>query len=136
MEIKQIILADYANVSREGKLNVLGIFSNISARAFPVVHPQMVLIINWEAGKTEAGKAKKLEIQLVDDDGKLVMGVGGEVLIPDGRAGHVTKGHYLVPIMGLRFDKAGEFAFHVSVNGDEKGSAELEVVCLPPKGEK
>lgn len=128
MEIKQIILADYSNVSREGKLNVLGIFSNLSAAAFPVVHPQMHLVIVWEASKTEAGKSKRLDVQMLDADGKVLLGFGGELLIPDGRPGHKIRGNFILPLFGIKFDKPGQYAFHVLINNDDKGSTDFEVL--------
>jgi hypothetical protein len=77
MKITLAVLADYANITREGKLNILGIFDAINTQDFPVTHPQMQLVMRFEADVSEAGKAKKLEIKLMDDDGRTVCVLNG-----------------------------------------------------------
>lgn len=63
------LLADYANVSREGKLNILGIFEQISAQSVPAVHPQMQLVMALEADRVDADREQKIGIELIDADG-------------------------------------------------------------------
>lgn len=133
MDVKQVILADYANVSREGKLNVLGIFTQIFVRAFPVVHAQMQLIVSWQAARAESGKAKKLEVQLVDEDGKKLFTVGGEFVVPEGQPGRIISGNHIMGFNGVKFEKPGQHAFHVLFNDDLKGSATCDVIQIQPK---
>ena len=45
MEVKVALLADGANVSREGKLNLLGIFDTLFARSFPTTHPRELVAV-------------------------------------------------------------------------------------------
>ena len=51
------VLADEANVSQEGKLNLMGIFDRIAAAEFPVVHPKMVFAFRVEADFADSGRA-------------------------------------------------------------------------------
>jgi hypothetical protein len=44
MQVPLALLADHANVSAEGKLNLMGAFDVINARRFPAVHAQMHLV--------------------------------------------------------------------------------------------
>ena len=55
MRVKLALLADSANVSREGKLNLLGIFDAIFARELPTSHPHMHLVLRFEALPADAG---------------------------------------------------------------------------------
>jgi hypothetical protein len=64
MKIIFSVLADSANITREGKLNILGIFDSIQVQQFPVTHPQMQLVMRFEADRAEAGKSKKAEVPL------------------------------------------------------------------------
>jgi hypothetical protein len=64
MKVTFVALADAANVSQENKLNILGIFNIVWASAFPAIHPQLQLVMNFEASKAEEGKTKKLEIRM------------------------------------------------------------------------
>lgn len=131
MEIKQVILADYANVSREGKLNVLGIFSDIYAQNFPAVHPQMQVVISWTATKTEAGRKKTMQVELHNADGKRLLSLGGEVALPEGAPGRALGGNFILPIPPVRFDEPGSYAFIVMINDEERGRASFDVVKLP-----
>lgn len=135
MEVKQVLLADYANVSREGKLNVLGIFTEIYAQNFPIAHPQMHLIISWQATRAESGRAKKIEVQLLDEDGKKLFTVSNELVVPDGKSGKLISGNNIMCFNGIRFEKAGQYAFHILVNDDQKGSVAFGVVHLTPKSQ-
>ena len=53
MQVKLALLADYANVTAEGKLNILGIFDRINVVGVPAVHPQMHFILRLEAHPAE-----------------------------------------------------------------------------------
>lgn len=65
MKIIFSVLADAANITREGKLNILGIFDSIQAQQFPVTHPpQRQLVMRFEGDRAEAGKSKKAEVPL------------------------------------------------------------------------
>ena len=56
MKIPMALLADEANVSQEGKLNVLGVFDRIAAAGFPTVHPKMVFVFRVQAEYADAGR--------------------------------------------------------------------------------
>ena len=49
MRVSLALLADYSNVSREGKLNILGIFDTIYAPRFPTTHAHLQLVVRFEA---------------------------------------------------------------------------------------
>ena len=68
MEVDLAVIADAANVSQEGKLNILGVFDTIWAREFPFRHATMVLVVRVRADFTEGG-GHPLEVRLVDADG-------------------------------------------------------------------
>ena len=48
MKTRIAVLADYASLSIEHKLNIMGIFTAINAAQTPVVHPQMKLVTQFE----------------------------------------------------------------------------------------
>ena len=70
MNVNLAVLCDAANVSREGKLNILGEFDSIHVATFPLVYPTMVLVVRLEAHPTEAGE-HSLKLHLVDEDGEI-----------------------------------------------------------------
>ena len=76
MEIKYVLLADAANKSAEGKVNVLGLFDAIMASNFPFQHPQMALVFAVRSNPSEWGREVPVEIRLVDQDGRAVWQAG------------------------------------------------------------
>jgi hypothetical protein len=49
MEVSLLLTADYASVSKDNKLNIMGIFSRIYVREFPGRHTQMFLVVQLRA---------------------------------------------------------------------------------------
>src|SRR5215470_16695608 len=81
MEVTLAVLADGANLSREGKLNLLGIFDTICARTFPTTHPQMQLVLRFEAGPEEAGGTRAIEVQFLAADGRVLFRIPGALTV-------------------------------------------------------
>ena len=132
MKITLAILADYANITREGKLNILGIFDVIHAQDFPVVHPQMQLVMRFEADISEAGKTKKVEIQLMDEDGKRLFVLDGQFTLGQGRPGEVMGSNQILTFNMLKFENAGHYEFKILINDELKAEVPLKVVKFVP----
>ncbi len=73
LQISLAAIADAANISREGKLNITGIFGNINIVNFPAQHPWMVLVFVIDGEKSDAESEHKLKIDLIDEDGNLLI---------------------------------------------------------------
>lgn len=127
MDVKFILLADAANVSVEGKLNIIGIFNAIGASTFPTVWPQMQVVIILEADTTEQGQTKNVAVQLVGPDGQKVLALGGKVAVPRGEPGYPIETNHILGLSGVKFEGPGDYVFTVLVNGDPKGRAPLMV---------
>ena len=126
MEIAFALLADAANVSREGKLNILGAFDRIYGAEFPLRWPRMVLVTRFEASAAEFGSEKSLEIVTMDADGKQLGKASGKMKIGEGRSGRQIKINHVLP-MGMTFPTAGEYSIEILVNGEPKATVPLEV---------
>src|SRR3990170_2640488 len=125
------LLADYANVSQEGKLNIMGVFDRIYAPAFPAVHPEMRLVMRFEFSSAELGVARILEVRLMDADGNIIGGWSKPLDVPkrEGRTKEIV--NQIFTIQGLGFQHPGDYAFHVLVDKDEKGNIPFTVELTP-----
>lgn len=134
MKVALGVLADYANVSAEGKLNIMGVFQVVYAAQFPLVYPQMHLILTLEADPSEMGIKKQLEIKLMGPDGAPLLGVGGEMEVPKGSPfpGTAIGLNHILGFQGVRFEKPGDYQFAVLISGDHKQSIPLKVVQVTP----
>lgn len=107
------MLADYANVTAEGKLNILGVFDMIFADRLPAVHPQTQLILRLEANPAEAGARKKLELKLMTADGHTRFAIGAELGF-EGRdvskpVGEMMKTDQIIGLQNVRFEFPGDY---------------------------
>ena len=128
MEVTLALLADGANVSSDGKLNILGIFNALGAASFPVAHSQMALVLRFEAGRAEEGKTRKVEIQLADGDGLRLFTIGAPFVIPQGAPGAPIRLNHILMLNGIQFPKPGDYVFNVLVGDDLKASVDLKLV--------
>ena len=126
MQIKLALLADYANVTAEGKLNILGIFDRINVSQIPAVHPQMHLILRLEAHPAERDRPHNVEIRLHDPDGQTVFEVKGD-LVPQGQPGQTIATNQILTLNNLQLEKSGGYMFIVFVNNDLKTELPLGV---------
>jgi len=129
MDVTLALLADAANVSQDGKLNIMGIFNALGAQQFPVVHPQMALVLRFEASRAEEGKQRQVELQLADMDGTKLFKIGAQLMVPTGSpAGQPIRLNHILMLNNVQFEKPGDYMFSVLVNDDEKASIDLKIV--------
>jgi hypothetical protein len=131
MDVALALLADFANQSVDGKLNVLGVFDTIYAAQYPAVHPEMKLVIRFRLHPAELEEPpKRIQIQLRDDQGKKVAELGGEikVVLPEGGppSGEMVSSDFILGINGLPLEHPGSYEFVVLVNSDVKASVPLK----------
>lgn len=134
MRLRLNVAADYANLSSEGKLNIMGVFHEVSPQAFPAALSQGFIVLEWEAGPAEVGTQREMRLAFVDPDGneKIALGVSIEVPGP-GRPGSPTLFNQIINVAGAPLERSGEHAFYVLVDDDEKGRIAL-YVHEPPTG--
>lgn len=133
MKVSLALLADFANVTADGKLNILGIFQAVIPPQFPYVHGQMHLILSFEADRLEIGKKKKLEISFRDADGKSFFTISGDMEIPSPSLqipGPITMNHILA-MNGMRFERPGSYEFVVLIDGEPKEQVVLRALEQP-----
>lgn len=109
------VLADEANVSQEGKLNLMGIFDRIAAAEFPVVHPKMVFAFRVEAEFGDAGRAFPVRVSMEDEDGTALFQAEGEMMAPPVPPGEFTTANQIFALVGVQFPRPGTYRFVVQV---------------------
>jgi hypothetical protein len=130
VQIALALLADGANISREGKLNILGIFDSISAQTVPTMHPQMQLIMVIEADRGDADREHLLGIELIDADGKKLLTMSGNIKFCTPPPGEQVRINHIIQLNNLRFEKLGSFEFKILINNEVRKSVPLHVIEL------
>ena len=115
MRIPVALLADEANISQEGKLNVLGAFDRITAPHFPVVHPRMVFVFRVEAGFADAGRTARTRVRLMDEDGATLFDAEGDLTAPPLEPGDFVTANQIFTLVGVQFQRPGTYRFVLTV---------------------
>jgi hypothetical protein len=137
MDAVLAVAADYANVSSDGKLNIMGIFQEISPLSFPAQVPQMYLVISWDAGPAEFGSHKRVGITYMGPDPDDKVSLDTQVVVPEtARPGERAVFHQILDIKGLPILKPGPHALYVLSGGEEKARVPLYVREPPATDEK
>ncbi len=123
-----LLLADAANITVNGKLNVLGIFNQIYVRELPARQPQFFVVIKIVSDIGETSDPRKFTVSLVDDGGTELGRVDGEFNFPQASSGMPRpEANIIFPITDLVFSNAGMFHFTLLVNGRSEATRQLLV---------
>jgi hypothetical protein len=128
VEAKLAVLADYAGVSKDNRLNILGIFEDINVRAFPATLPHLYVVLSSEADPTEHGKKLPIRVALLDEDNddNEILALEGLAEVAEPR--HLSERVTVNQIVGLnfvQFEHPGNYRFSFSVEGREIASVPL-----------
>lgn len=124
-------VADYANVTANGKLNVLGIFSNINSQSFPYNLPSMFFVAKVSLDIGERPVTRSLAIRLVDQNGKHIFDVGGELTFAHDTEGSVPEVNIVMGLNNILFPAPGRYEFLLQINDENKGSVSIQVNQIP-----
>ena len=130
MDIQVAVLCDAARAST-GKLNLLGTFNSVYTRELPANYPQCSIVLRVVFKPVEEG-SHKLRINFVDEDGKFVMPsieLPFDVNIP-GEDSFLYR-NFILNIQRLKFEKFGQHAVDIAIDGRQEASIPLEVKQLP-----
>ena len=130
MDIQVAVLCDAAT-DYKGKLNLLGTFNSVHARELPANYPQCSIVLRVVFKLVEEG-SHKLRINFVDEDGKFVMPsieLPFEVSVPENDS--FAYRNFILNIQRLKFEKFGQHAVDIAIDGRQEASIPLEVKQIP-----
>ncbi len=128
MQLTMLLAADYATVDASRKLNILGVFSTIYARQFPVRHPSMHLVVKFQPSVDECGDTRKIRVVLMNPDQQEMLQLSGDLGIPSARLGQSPP--EVVAVLGftnLEFLEPGTYTFKVFLEKEYKGELEIHL---------
>jgi hypothetical protein len=128
MLVRLAVLAEAANQTSDGKLNILGEFNLIWAAAFPVSWPRIFLVLKLEVEPGDPPQ-QKLRIRILDEDANSI----GPTLEGDVdlgrrfRSGIPVVGACMLEFRNALFPKAGTYEFEVTLGNELLTSVPLYV---------
>ena len=78
MQVSFALFADAANLSQEGKLNILGVFDAVQVGALPTVHRRASLVVHLKGDEKDAG-VHSLTLRWLSPTGEELWNTQGQV---------------------------------------------------------
>jgi hypothetical protein len=122
MDLKLAVVADYASVSIDNKLNILGVFQELNAPTFPATVSHIYLVLSLEAEPEEYGKQLPIRVALLDESGNgdELLFVEGLTQVPQPRhLGDRVYSNQVIGLSGVAFERPGNYRFSVSIENEE-----------------
>jgi hypothetical protein len=126
MNVEIFTLCDAATVSG-GKLNILGSFDTIGARAFPCQHPMCAVAMRVRFDVGEEG-GHTIEVHFCDPDMRPVLEPVKQAIrvdIPNERS---QVYHHIWNVLGFELKEQGEYYFELKVDGKPQSRVPLYVL--------
>lgn len=127
MMVDMCVLADAANTTHEGKLNVLGIFDRLGVGSLPAVHKQMAVVLRLRVEFADGRDAHTVRLAMEDPDGKKLVDLEGETRVGEVEPGSFTHTNQVFNVRDLRFEKEGTYRVRVWLDGEQAAEQPLSV---------
>jgi hypothetical protein len=123
MRVALGVTADFASVTNDGKLNILGMFTEINPPRLPFALPTMYLVALLEAEEEDYGRERNISISFQDSGGRdLLPALQNPVNVPfPPRPGRPIGINQTVALTSVQLQQAGECIFTISVDGEDIG---------------
>lgn len=117
MKVRYAHLCDYAVISREGKLSVMGIFNRINSKQLPAVHPNACLAFEIELNHAEVNREIALKIEVVDADGSRLASIDGAITVSGARKiGTRPRVPQIIRFSQMQFPAEGPYNVNIWLN--------------------
>src|SRR5918911_885570 len=104
MHVSFALLADGANLSQEGKLNILGVFDAVQVASLPAVHPRAHLVVRLKGTRADAG-SHTLALSWVNPVGEVLWSTNGQLGVEDPPQGVTEMDLPLIASIDLPLDR-------------------------------
>lgn len=139
IKLKFAVLCDFASVTNDDKLNLLGIFVRLRPRQFPFITQLFVVCVFEAPSSSMDGRLVSFGVTLVDPDGEqmIVVSDNKELHSPGGASpSDLLAVNFVTGFGGLSFPRPGKYHFQVRVNGVQAGEVPLDVLPLAEEATK
>ena len=122
MHVSFALFADAANISQEGKLNILGVFDALQIGSLPAVHPRAAMVVRLKAAEGDEGM-HTLAFNWVGPSGAEIWSSQGEVEVGTPPPGSIEVDIPVIAAIDLPIQEAGPHTMRVVL--DDELCAEL-----------
>jgi Family of unknown function (DUF6941) len=124
MHVSFALFADAANLSQEGKLNVLGVFDALQVAALPAVHPRAHLVVHLKGTAADLG-AHTVSFRWLNPSGQELWASQGDLNVGAPPPGVAEMDLPLIAQLDLPMDSAGAYTMAIAI--DSKPTIDLGI---------
>ena len=132
MQVAFALFADAANLSQEGKLNVLGVFDALQVGAIPAVHPRAHLVVRLKGDLSDVGR-HTVTLRWINPGGTELWNSTGDLNVGQPPAGVVEMDLPLIAQIDLPIDSAGAYRMTISLDDHQSAEVVVQVRAAPPQ---
>jgi hypothetical protein len=126
MHVSFALFADAANISQEGKLNVLGVFDALQIGSLPAVHPRATLVVRLKAAEGDEGR-HTLAFAWAGPNGDDMWSSSGELDVGKPPAGSYEIDIPVIAAVDLPLQSVGAHTMRVELDGELRAEIMLHV---------
>lgn len=117
MHVSFALFADSANISQEGKLNILGVFDALQVANLPAVHPRATMVVRIKALPEDAGR-HVLAFAWASPEGEEMWSSSGELEVGAPPPGATELDVPVIAAIDLPIQMIGTHVMRVALDGD------------------
>lgn len=126
MHISFAVFADAANLSQEGKLNILGVFDAVQVAGLPTIHPRTHFVVRLKANGDDTGQHKLTFRWLSPYDEELWSSTGEMTVAPSPNPVFEVD-LPIIAVVDLPLNVVGQYTMQVTLDGKVTATARLLV---------
>ena len=132
MHVTFALFADAANLSQEGKLNILGVFDALQVASLPALHPRATLVVHLKGSVADTG-SHRVTLQWMSPAGTELWSSDGELGIAAPPSGVLDMDFPLIAQLDLPLDLGGSYVMRVALDGALHAEVPLQVRSAQPQ---
>jgi hypothetical protein len=129
MHVTFALFADAANLSQEGKLNILGVFDALQVASLPTVHPRAHLVVHLKGTSLDVG-SHSVTLRWTNPRGNELWSSSGDLSVGTPPPGVAEMDLPLIAQIDLPMDVAGSYRMSVAI--DESQAVEVPIHVRSP----
>jgi len=126
MHVSFAVFADGANLSQEGKLNVLGVFDALQVGGFPSIHPRTHFVLRLKGTMDDVGN-HRLSFRWINPGDEELWSSDGELNVAPGPNPAFEMDLPIIAVIDLPLNSAGLYTMRVSLDGEPTADVRLFV---------
>lgn len=137
MKTEIFVIAENANMSGEGKINIFAIFNRIQSPQFPTIYPRPTIVIKLalELGERPSNRKVALYFAGEDNNSQQVKIMEQVVQFPPRIGGFNPDTVIILNVNAIGFEKPGTYQFILHVDDNFQASLLIyaEQIQMPPQ---